>query len=430
MATVDIQCIPDNIYALSGVVNQKRARFDIKTSTNDEAMTRVPLNLVLVLDRSGSMASNKKLTFAKRAVNSVLRLLNDNDVVHLIAYESNVEIVFENARASTRDILFPLVERITAAGETNMSGAIELAGNLFNKYAHQGHARRMFLFSDGQANVGLQTRAELINLVKQLNKQGIVTDSFGIGADFDDEIMKGIGIAGGSRFFFLESIKVIEMFVSEALMSVFRVCGSQAQLLVRGTNGTIVTKIWGHDNLVQGAQLGDLHVNNLRSILVEFTVSGTSDPNRPDTDALIYELRYHHPQHLQSTPITISKIFSLKFVDDQSLVVGIEPRVRTMHATQMAADMDTQIAQLIKQNELAQAKTLVQEQLLLLKNVEENDDERGTISLLIHIVENMQNKLNNTNVNVELAYQGFNHQSYLKRQNSCEYMENFGNYND
>ncbi|CAF4178216.1 unnamed protein product, partial [Adineta steineri] len=208
LADIELRCIPDNSYALSGILNTKKVRFDIETKSKGETVKRTPLNLVLLLDHSGSMQSDNKLTFAKKAVISVLKLLNDDDIVHLVAYDNDVSIIFENARAFSREHLYSLVDDIEANGSTNISGAIDVGANLLEKHVYNGYSRRMFLFSDGQANVGLKTRAELTSLVAKYNAQGIITDSFGIGADFDSEIMKGIADAGGARFYFLASSDV------------------------------------------------------------------------------------------------------------------------------------------------------------------------------------------------------------------------------
>ena len=418
LATIEVRCIPDNPNAISGILNTKKVRFDIETKNKGETVKRTPLNLALVLDRSGSMESGDKLTFAKKAVASVLNLLHDDDIIHLVSYDNDVTIVFENARASTRQNLFPIIEQIYAGGSTNMSGGIQAGAELLDKYTHEGFSRRMFLFSDGQANVGMRTCAELTKLVGDYNNKGITTDSFGIGADFDGEIMKGIADAGGSRFFFLESAQVIEPFVTKAIVSVFGVVGSQTRLVIRGRNGAVVTKIWGHEDLVAGANLGDLHANNLRSILCEFTTSGTASDK--EVEALAYELRYNRPDDLNGEPIVIKNVLSLKFVDDEKLVADVAPGVKTMYASQTVADMDLRIAQLVKERRRDDAIELVEEQIRLLKDVEKYDDEKGVIALLLRLAEKMYTKLKDQTVQDEIIYQGYGHKAYMERQLSCE----------
>ncbi|CAF3090129.1 unnamed protein product [Rotaria sp. Silwood2] len=410
---IEVRCIPDNPYVISGVLNTKKVRFEIETKHKGETIKRIPLNLVLILDRSGSMEGDNKLTFAKQAVISVLNLLHDDDIVHLVAYDTDVSIIFENARASTRQFLYSTVDQIETAGSTNMSGAIEVAADLLEKYVYNGFSRRMFLFSDGQANVGMKTRAELTNLVAGYNNKGIITDSFGIGADFDTEIMKGIADAGGSRFVFLESAQVIESLVTKVLVSVFGAYGSAARLIVRGKNGAVVTKIWGHENIVAGANLGELYFDNRRSVLCEFTTSGTTVTGENEIETLTYELRYTRPNDPTGEPTVIKNTLSLKLVEDESLVMKIDPRVKIMSATQTAADMDKKVAELVKDGKRKEAMDLVTEKIALLKDVEQFDDEKGIISLILRLAENMHNKLKDETIDKELVCRGYEHQAYL-----------------
>ena len=344
---------------------------------------------------------------------SVLNLVENDDVVHLIAYDSDVSIIFENARASTREHLYSIVDQIETAGSTNMSGGLQAGANLLDKYLYEGFSRRMFLFSDGQANVGMKTCAQLTNLVTGYNSRGIITDSFGIGADFNSEIMKGIADAGGSRFYFLASSDLIELLVTKALVCVFGVCGSRVRLFIRGKNGAVLTKIWGHDNLVAGASLGDLHANNIRSILCEFTTSGTENT---ELEVLSYELQYNRPDDLEGAPITMKNTLSLKFVEDESLVTIIDPRVKTLYVTQTVAEMDKQISQLVRDGKRKEAIELVQQQITLLKDAQQFDDERGLISLLLRLAERMQGKLKDETVDRKLLAQGYEHQAYLKEE--------------
>ncbi|CAF0825579.1 unnamed protein product [Rotaria sordida] len=425
MASINIRCIPDNSYAIIGVVNNKRARFEIETKKNEEnaeATKRNPINLVLVLDRSGSMASNNKLEFAKKAVISVLDLLHDDDVVHLVAYDDSVWNVFENACASTRQVLYSVVNGIKTGGSTFLSGGIEAGAKLFEKYVHPGYSKRMFVLSDGLANVGLQTKDEIMKAVTKYNENGIIIDSFGVGEDFDEAMMKGIAEAGRGQFFFLESAEVIVTLITKALQSVFDVCGTKAQLIIRGRNDAIVTKIWGHENIALGANLGDLHADNLRAILCDFTASATV-PDGTEVEVLDYQLKYNRPDDVEGEPLIVSGQLSLTFVNDESFIQEIHPKVKILHTVQVAGEMDDRIAQLIDSNKRDDAIALITEQINLLRQVEHLDDERGMIAIttkrfitrpqITWIIFQFKKRYNSTTSSTKLTSSYFHHVSSL-----------------
>lgn len=417
LSLVNIKCIPDNRYAVIGVVNHKRARFEIETKKNEETTEptkRNPINLVLVLDRSGSMASNNKLEFAKQAVISVLDLLHDDDIVHLVAYDDKVSNIFEDASGSSRRALYSTIQRITTGGSTNLSGGIETGANLFEQYPHPGYSKRMFVLSDGLANVGIQSKEGIMKLVRKYNEKGIIIDSFGVGEDYSEDIMKGISEAGNGQFFFLETAEIIVTLMTNALQSVFDVCGTQAQLIIRGINNGIVTKIWGHTNPALGATLGDLHVDNLRCILCDFTTSA-SVPDGTELDVLEYQLKYNLPGDIESEPIIITGKLPITFIGDESLTKEMNPKVQTLHAVQVSAEMDDRIVELINQHQRDEAIALIDEQIQLLRDVEHLDDEKRMIAMLIRIAENMQNRLKEQKVSEKTAAKYYHHKGHMKK---------------
>ncbi|CAF3477359.1 unnamed protein product [Rotaria socialis] len=421
--SVTVRCIPDNRYALIGVRNNKRARFEIETKKNEknvESTRRNPVNLVLVLDRSGSMDSRNKLEFAKKAVMSVLHLLHDDDVVHLVTYDDAVQNIFEDARASARESLYSTVERIRSGGSTNLSGGIESGVDLLARYEHPGYSKRMFILSDGLANVGLTTQQEIMKLVSTYNEKGIIIDSFGVGEDFDEKIMKGISEAGHGQFFFLESAEVIVTLMTNAIQSVFDVCGTHTQLAIRGLNNATVTKIWGHQNAALGANLGDLHVDNLRVILCDFTASANV-PDGTELDVLEYELKYNRPDDLEGEPITVSSKLPLIFVNDESLIRDIDPKVKVLHAIQVAAEMDDRIVELINDRRRDEAIALIGEQINLLQEVQALDDERCMIAMLLRMAQNMQKRLIEQKVSEKSAAKSYHHQAHMKKCHDYKY---------
>jgi Ca-activated chloride channel family protein len=427
LASVEIRCIPDNRHAIIGVQNSKRARFEIDTKKNEqngEVSRRIPLNLVLVVDRSGSMASHNKLEFVKQAVISVLDLLHDDDVVHLVAYDDNVWNVFENARGSARQVLYSAVNGIKTGGQTNLSGGMETGANLLEKYLHPGFSKRMFVLSDGLANVGLQTKEEIMKAATKYNEKGIIIDSFGVGEGFDEKIMKGISESGCGQFFFLESADLIVPLMTKALQSVFDICGTQAQLIIRGRNNAIVTKIWGHENIALGANIGDLHFDNLRVILCDFTVSGTISEGT-EVDVLDYQLKYNRPDNFDGESLIVTGTLSVTFVNDESLIQEIDPRVKTLHAVQVAAEMDDRIAQLMTNNQRGNAIKVIGEQIALLKEVEHLDDEKGMISMLIRMAENMQKRLEDNDVSQTTAAKYYGHHGHMKKCHDYKYTNHY-----
>lgn len=82
--------------ALRGVLNPTHVLFKIVTGHNDGDTIRPPINLSIVLDRSGSMISKGKLTCAKEAIVKVIEGLSDKDVLSFVVYGSDVTTIFEN----------------------------------------------------------------------------------------------------------------------------------------------------------------------------------------------------------------------------------------------------------------------------------------------------------------------------------------------
>eukprot|EP01102_Stenamoeba_stenopodia_P007154 TRINITY_DN1998_c0_g2_i2.p1 TRINITY_DN1998_c0_g2~~TRINITY_DN1998_c0_g2_i2.p1 ORF type:complete len:423 (-),score=118.09 TRINITY_DN1998_c0_g2_i2:60-1328(-) len=416
---VSITCHADNDYVVQGVMNSKKGLFEIITgeNPNKDQKKRQPLNMCLVLDRSGSMQSHQKLEFAKKAVVSVLNMLDDEDMVHLVVYDDKVDVIFAHQYAKDRSLLQAKVNSIQPGGSTNLSGGMEKGTQILESDSPIGYAKRMFVFSDGLLNVGIQSKEGIRDLVTKIYEKGIKVDSFGIGSDFDETIMKTISECGGAEFFFLKSSDVIEGLVLKALKSVFEVCASAATLTVRGRNGAIVTKIWGHDDVVKGALLGDLHFKNTRKVICEFTVPGSLSGS---VEVLDYELRCT----VNEKEFTLKDHLTMKFTTDAKLTETKNAKVEVFYVVQEAASIDEEIANFVRRNQTKDAIALQEKQIIKLKQVLSLDDSNGMVKNLLNMAEEALKKLQREGSSAETV-QHYSHQTYMKRRGSMCYIDHY-----
>ena len=167
-----------------------------------EGREPIPLNLALVLDRSGSM-SHGKLDEAKRCVAKLIASLGEKDCVALVDYDEEVATRLPLTPATQAALLIDsALANIHARGSTALhrgwlSGAELLAGNVGSE-----RMTRVVLLSDGQANHGLRRVEDIVAQVKALAGAGVTTTTVGLGRDFNEELMGAMAIAGqgGSHY--------------------------------------------------------------------------------------------------------------------------------------------------------------------------------------------------------------------------------------
>ena len=174
---------------------------------------RLPVNLSLILDRSGSMDGDK-LQFVKRAVAHTLRHLTPSDRVSIIAYDNEVDVVapsFSVTPEATQAVLAD-VETIWAGGKTNLSLGWFTGCDQIADHIGSGVINRAMVLTDGLANEGLTDVEMLVNQARELRVRGITTSTFGVGYDFNQFLLQRIADAGGGHFYFIDDPEVIPAF--------------------------------------------------------------------------------------------------------------------------------------------------------------------------------------------------------------------------
>lgn len=175
-------------------------------------------DMVIVLDRSGSMAGPEKMPFAKEAIRDVLSRLHEQDRFALVSFSEHAILhsPLVPVDASERENLNGMIDGITAGGGTNLGDGLNSALNIMTGN-NSDRVRKVLLLSDGQANRGITAPDRLAQLAVQLSRSGTVLSTIGMGLDFNETVMTQLADHGMGHYAFLEDLSGLSQILNTDL---------------------------------------------------------------------------------------------------------------------------------------------------------------------------------------------------------------------
>jgi Ca-activated chloride channel family protein len=287
------------------------------------AHQRPALNLGLVIDRSGSM-SGDKLEYVKRAAIHVLEVMQEQDRVAVVAYDTEVTPVSPSVAVTpaAKAEIKAKIEAMRSGNMTNLSGGWLAGCQEVAAAAVEGHLNRVLLLTDGLANVGITDLEELGVHAGQLLLRGVPTSTFGVGRDFDEHLLEHMANQGGGRYYYIEHPQQIPGIFEEEFRELAAVTARNVQVTLGVPTGVSVEVLgsWRteQDDRHWHLWLSDLAANQRRQVYVklltppagdqpQLTVSGVAsgkgeggEPLRVET---LLNLRYAPETEVQAAPL-------------------------------------------------------------------------------------------------------------------------------
>lgn len=240
----------------------------------------IPMNIAIVIDRSGSM-SGQKIHNARQAAKYIVDQLDGNDYLSIVMYDQVVEVVYPSGRVENREQIKSRIDRITDRGSTNLMGGALKGYDEVKRNFRSGYINRVLLLSDGLANEGITSPSEIERIVRRKNTEdGISISTFGVGNDYNEDLMTAMAETGTGNYYFISRPQDIAGIFQKELNGLKDVVAQEAELEIRLPEFVNIDKVYGPKFSQEGRKLRirfhDLFAHETKGVLIRYTV----DANR------------------------------------------------------------------------------------------------------------------------------------------------------
>eukprot|EP00565_Helicotheca_tamesis_P008941 CAMPEP_0185723920 /NCGR_PEP_ID=MMETSP1171-20130828/589_1 /TAXON_ID=374046 /ORGANISM="Helicotheca tamensis, Strain CCMP826" /LENGTH=506 /DNA_ID=CAMNT_0028391689 /DNA_START=51 /DNA_END=1571 /DNA_ORIENTATION=+ len=256
----------------------------------EDDSARAPVDIVVVLDVSGSM-SGDKLALCKKTLELLLRELRPQDRFGLVTFscEAVLEIPARKLSEVTKQAALRKIKSLRTRGSTNLSGGIGMGAREMRAVEEPNPVRSIFVLTDGHANCGIRDPKGIVELTKGClgtslktgDDAPITVHTFGYGTSHDSALLQDISQATtGGSYYFVESDSDVASAFGDALGGVLSVVAQNVVLTLSVPPESKLVLVHHEDKTKQEdgsfkVNLGDFYAEESRDVV--FHVNLRSD---------------------------------------------------------------------------------------------------------------------------------------------------------
>jgi Ca-activated chloride channel homolog len=304
-----------------------------QASQND----RAPANVVIVIDKSGSM-NGERIERAKEAAIMAVNTLSSNDIVGIVAFDNTVDVVVPATKVSDKVRIAKAIESIRVAGGTGLFAGVSKGAAEVRKFLDKTRVNRVILLSDGQANIGPSSPAELGQLGAMLARQGMSVTTIGLGADYNEDLMTQLaGYSDGNHAFVQNTNDLVRVFQRE-FGDVGAVVAQEVEITIRLKPGIRPLRILGREGEITDGVVR-LRMNQLYSQQEKYVVLEVEVPARKaGMNMALADVGVSYLNMQSKSNESLSRAVSVSFSNSADAVASATDKKAMVSAVQQVAN--------------------------------------------------------------------------------------------
>jgi len=321
------------------------------------ARSTAPLDLSIVIDRSGSMAG-KRLTNALAAARTAIERLRDGDVVSVISFNTGVDVVVQPTPIddASRPRMIRQLAAIHAGGDTCISCGIDTAMTLLGQ--REGMVERVLLLSDGEPTAGVRDVDGFRRIAENCRRMGASVTTIGVDVSYDEKVMSALARGSNGHHFFVADPTGLPAIFDSEMASLTRTVANRAELTVDLAPGVFADHVFDRGAASTGSQLvvplGSFSAGDHKTLLVQLRVPRGTAGDRP-----IAAVRLHYDDLAEATPGTCEGELGARLSSDASELTPLDALVSArLSATEAAGSLEASNA-LFRQGRADEARAVL-----------------------------------------------------------------------
>lgn len=326
----------------------------------DGASAAAPMNLAIVVDRSGSM-KGKRMQNALAAARAMIRRLRDGDVLSVVSYSGSTETVLPSTRIdeSSRERAVRSLDGIVARGETCISCGIDAAMAALR--AQTGMTTRILLLSDGEATSGVKDIPGFRRIAENARHMGCAISSVGIDTEYNERVLSALALESNGKHYFAENASEVQVAFDKELASLVRTVAGDVKVSLELGPGVEVSQVFDRSFEQQGQKLtvsmGSFAAGEQKTLLVKLRL-----PKGPEGELGVATLGLSGVEPSARAPLSasgrLSVVRTLSVIDE-----GLDPAVAARLGRSASADSIEEANRLFNSGDLAAARARLKQEL-------------------------------------------------------------------